>query len=212
LTDAIRIWYCAAVAVVAASLADAAMESASNAGLFGRGAFTDHSFLDIAPALAIGLTFVVLNVWFRARRTLALATPRRDWPRIAGDALGRNVLRLVPPIWSAQIAVLYVMETIEQHVVYGHVLGGFVWLGGPIVVSLIVHGAVCVLVAAAAAKSLRAFAAATVLLVRLVQALASLPARAAQPAFLSVRHLIDRRRSFGALGRIGERAPPILAG
>jgi len=40
------------------------------------------------------------------------------------------------------LATLFVMETLEQTAVYGHVLGGTLWLGAPILIALAMHVAI----------------------------------------------------------------------
>src|SRR5208283_1357179 len=55
---AIQVLFCGTVAILAAALADPLVEFASNAGLFGGGAFTDHSMLDVLPALIAGGLFL----------------------------------------------------------------------------------------------------------------------------------------------------------
>ena len=63
----VRLWFSVAVAIIAAAVADPILESASNAGLFGHGSFTDHSNLDVLPALCIGLLAVAIHVTLRLR-------------------------------------------------------------------------------------------------------------------------------------------------
>jgi hypothetical protein len=123
-----------AVAVIAAAVADPIVEFASNAGWFGPGNFTDRSNLDVFPALVVGLGALALYLIGRAPAILA------------GTALPRRLVSLVPAIFVLQIAVLYVMETAEQFIVGGHTLGPVVWLGGPITASLAIHAALCVTV------------------------------------------------------------------
>jgi|SRR5579872_2510434 len=211
MSGAIKLWFCAAVAMIAASIADPLMEGASNAGWFGPGNFTDHSNWDVVPVVMVGLVFVALHLCLRVRKALAGAQHFPNWLRLTADALGPSVTRLVPFIWLAQILVLYLMETTEQQVVYGHVLGGTLWLGGPAAVSLTAHAAICALVTASAARVLRAFADATVQLVQIVRALGKFPAFAAPATPLNLFDLFDLHRSVRVLCRIGERAPPVLS-
>jgi hypothetical protein len=210
MTTAIKIWFCAAVAMIAAAIADPMVESAANAGWFGPGNFTDHSSWDVVPVLLIGVLFVALYVWSRVRTTFAAQPGSLEWPRSA-MALGSNILRLVPLICAAQVAILYLMETAEQHVVYGHALGGTLWLGGPIAVSIAAHATMTILVTATASKVLSAFADATVQALHALRALALTHTCITHPAFLRVREITAFIRSACVLGRIGERAPPILA-
>ena len=64
----IRFWYGIAAAVIAAAIADPMIESASNAGWFGPGILTDHSNLDVLPALICGAIFVACFLTLRVRR------------------------------------------------------------------------------------------------------------------------------------------------
>jgi hypothetical protein len=210
MTTAIKIWFCAAVAMIAAAIADPLVESASNAGWFGPGNFTDHSTWDVVPAILVGLFFVVLYLWSRVRTTLK----HRDspkWSRIASDALGPNVVRFIPAILAVQVAILYLMETAEQRVIYGRVLGGLLWLGGPIAVSIATHAVMAAIVALSAAKVLRALADAAIHTLDAMRTLAHPHTRFAQPAFLRIQDFGVLRRSAGILRRNAERAPPILA-
>ncbi len=210
MTGWVKLWFCAAVAVIAASIADPVLESASNAGWFGPGNFTDHSTWDVAPAVLIGLLFVALHFGLRLCSDLAQARRSPGWMRLTSDALGHDVLRFVPLIFALQLLVLYVMETAEQRVVYGHVLGGALWLGGPIAISVAVHAASSILVALAAAKMLRACSDAAIRLCRMVHALVSPVVGDSQAAFVRLPDFVIGHRSIGALGHVGERAPPVV--
>jgi len=205
-----RVWYCLAVATIAAATADLLVESAANAGWFGPGQFTDHSTWDVVPVLAVGSAFIVLQYCRRLRSLLA--TPRSGpSPAQRVTAFEAWIPRLLPAIFSIQLGVLFAMETLEQRVVYGHVIGGSIWLGGPILVSLSVHAAICVLVATIAALALRIFAHATVRLVKLVEAFARLHPRADAVIFASRPGALREQRSVRILCSLAERAPPVLA-
>jgi hypothetical protein len=206
---AVRIWFCAAVALIAASIADPLVESASNAHWFGPGNFTDHSTWDVIPALLAGLVFVGLYLLLRIRNSLAERGRTPGWLRRANDALGQNILRLVPLICVAELIVLYLMETAEQRFVYSRIIGGTLWLGGPIVVSVTVHAASCAIVAFVAAKSLRALADATIRLVLLIHSFVATTLRRARATFIDLTEDVGRICPSGVLGHVGERAPPI---
>jgi len=134
------------VALAAAVLGDAAVEGLSNAALLWRGRYTDSSSIDLLPvALLATLFFLVLLGIFvvhQARdhglstRSLILSTARILSPR--------TVARALPLMLAVQMAVLYVMETLEQFAVYHHAFGGTLWLGGPVAASLIIHTALTV--------------------------------------------------------------------
>jgi hypothetical protein len=130
-----RAVFCLAAAVVAAAAIDPSIEWMANDGLFGAGTFTDHSNLDVIPALAAGLVFAALFVAGVVRRMLRRQGHELDWLR--------GFTKLLPVIFALQLLVLWSMETVEQIVVWGEPLGGTLWLGGPVVVSLCLHAAGC---------------------------------------------------------------------
>lgn len=192
----VRFWFVLAVAAISAALANPLLESASNAGIFGRGNFTDHCTIDVLPAMLVGCVFVCLHLVLRTRYVLA----RTD------RALRGGIGRLLPFAFVSQLLMLYAMESGEQHMVYGHALGGSLWLGAPVLISLAMHAAVCTFVAYAAASLVRVLASATVRAIRAIRALAERKAFAPQ---------VSRRARVAATAQSilvfachGERAPP----
>ncbi len=134
----------AAAAVSAAAAADPIVERMSNAGVFGAGRFTDHSNVDVIPALCVALALFVGVVFLFARRTLTGNTYPPQWlRRCACDMRSRSLWRMLPSVFAMQMAALFCMETLEQIVVTGHLFGGTIWLGGPIAVSLLAHVLAC---------------------------------------------------------------------
>ncbi len=206
-----RLWFCLAVAVLSAAVADPLVEWASNAGLFGPGNFTDHSNLDVLPALLVGSVFVLLYVALRVRSLLV--SPGKLPPellRASKDALRGGICGLLPAAFGFQILTLFLMETAEQFAVAGHGLGGTIWLGAPILVSLALHAVACAIGAFAVAYAVRVLAATTLRIIRLVRALATFPLHG-KPSIArrraSIVYLSDSRP---VLCQIGERAPPLL--
>jgi hypothetical protein len=193
-----RFPFCLAVAVIAAAVADPVVEFASNAGWFGPGSFTDRSYLDVFPALVAGAGILALYLIGRAPAVLA------------GTALPRRVVTLVPAIFALQIVALYVMETAEQLIVGGRTLGTAVWLGGPIVASLTIHAAFCLAATLWIARSARGLTVTTLRVIRLIKTTASFAAHAFE--ILRPRPSDERcfRQLLRILCRIGERAPPLL--
>jgi hypothetical protein len=199
----IRIWFCIAAALVAASIADPLIEFASNSGAFGPGSFTDHSNWDVFPALGAGIALAAIYIGLRVRRTFVRADVH--------DGLRPSaLLSLLPYVFAAQIALLYVMETVEQFAVAGHALGGLIWLGGPAPVSLAVHAVICVVttlllgrLACRLARSAASFVA------HIIAAIAVVP-RSAAATFTVVSRRADARRRPPLLSRTGLRAPPPL--
>jgi hypothetical protein len=190
--------------VVAAAIADPLVEFASNAGFFGPDALTDHSSVDILPALLVGGAFVFGQVLLRARTALTSQL------RAASDSLTSiSLLAMLPAIFSIQISVLFGMETLEQFVVYGHGLGGSIWLGGPIAVSVAVHALFCIASTLLVAKSLRAMTHTVVRLVRIFRELITVRARVTTPLLRALHDLVAIRTLAPIACRIGERAPPL---
>lgn len=198
-----RVWFCAVTALIAAALADPLVESLSNNGAFGGGSFTDHSNADVVPALSAGLMLAALAGVIRlggALRGAHRATP----------AAPLGVLRLVPFVFALQIVLLYAMETGEQLAVYGRLLGGALWLGGPPLASLTIHALACVLATWLAVRTARAFARTVVRIAGRIMAIAVAP-RTAAVFCARLGQRLDTRRSAFARRVAGERAPPQLA-
>lgn len=210
--SSLRLWFCLGVAIVAAAIADPMMESASNAGCFGPGSFTDHSTANVLPALLVGCLLALLYLVLRVRAAFAgEGAPREDLLRAASRALDNGLPRLLPIAFALQILVLYAMETAEQYMVWGHALGPTIWLGAPVFISLAAHAAVCAAVAGLVAGLVRALTRATLGAVRFIQALAMLSAKGA-PAIAHLRRSCVTRAGSQTvcLSGIGERGPPLL--
>jgi hypothetical protein len=208
----IRFGFCTAIAVIAAAIADPLVESASNAGWFGPGLFTDRSNLDVAPMLLVGVLLLIVYLVSKAQAALANGSRRgRDVWREAGHALGSGIWGLIPAIFGLQMLTLYAMETAEQHLVWGHSLGPMVWLGGPLPASLAVHAIICVALAVTIARWMRALTATTLRFIRLIRALATFAPQPAGSIASRSRDSISFKRSSPVFCRIGERAPPLLS-
>jgi len=195
----IRLWFSLAVAVVAAALADPLLEALSNAGRFGPGTFTDHSNLDVLPAFVAGAAAIAVHLVLRTKAALA------GWHE-ADRALRVGLARILPFTFCVQILVLYTMETCEQLVAYGHVLGENLWWGAPPAISLLVHAVMCVVVCIVGMHVVRMLAAATLHVIRSWQAV---QCRRARPSVRCRRtYHVARANLHPALRSIGERAPP----
>jgi hypothetical protein len=195
----LRLWFALAAAVVAAALADPCVEAISNAGAFGRAAFTDHSNLDVLPALALGAGLL---------GALLVARIRGELLRASGDALRGGIAQLLPAIFVIQIAVLFTMETLEQLVVAGHLMGGTIWLGGPAAFSLAVHALFCVAAAYALAALVHTLARHTVRVIRSIRAIVERRLHGAAPLAVRAWQAPLVPRLAPILCRIGNRAPP----
>jgi hypothetical protein len=193
----VRWGFCAALAVISAAIADPLVEFASNAGWFGRGGFTDHSNLDVLPALLAGLGLMTVFL-IRKARVLVL-----------GRAFPRGIGPLLPRVFLFQVLVLYAMESGEQLLVFGHLLGPTIWLGAPPAISLAIHAAICVGIALWFGRSLPKLAATALRAIRLIRAIATL---AVQSSGTPARRVLDARcfkELAPVLCGIGERAPPL---
>ncbi len=206
---AIRSWFCIAAAVIASAIADPIVESASNHGLFGRGNFTDHSSLDIVPALVVGIIFALLAVALRVRNALTGA-PDGGLLVASDRALRAGSMQLIPLAFVLQIAALYSMETIEQAVVYGHVLGGMLWLGGPAIFSISAHALACVAVVCTLSRAISACARATLGVIGILRAFAGRRVHGSAASAARRKERAVREILHCAFCRLGERAPPLL--
>jgi hypothetical protein len=193
-----RLGFCLAVAVIGAAIADPIVEYASNAGWFGAGNFTDHSTLDVVPALLAG---VGLFGFYLVRKARALVADRGS----------EQLFGLLPTALALQILVLYVMETSEQFVVWHHMLGPTVWLGAPPPISVAIHALICVGVVLAMRRSRRALAATTLRVIALIQAIATFPVTFEKPLPAHRATQLHIKVLLPVLSAVGVRAPPVSA-
>ncbi len=208
----IGFWFCAAIAIIAAALANPCVEFASNAGWFGHGVFTDRSNVDVIPTLVVGIALPALRFLRRITELLFPAGAGRvqTWLRLASRVLRvRNVLSFVPAAFGMQLLVLFSMESLEQLAVRGHLLGGMLWLGGPIAVGLLVHALFCVATAFALARIMQGLEHGAVRVARLICS-ALLSARDIPPIILR-RDLTTSLPISPLRCSTGERAPPSFA-
>jgi hypothetical protein len=143
-----RLPFLFAVALVAAAIGDALVETVSNGGVFGSG-FDDNNHLSVVPALVagtmLGLAMVAAWCWSLVRRGSSLVCSGSSLRR--SDPFGDAIARLahgpaqgdVPIVVALQFAALFAMESSEQLLAGGRLLGGSAWLGGPIVFSVATH-------------------------------------------------------------------------
>lgn len=149
--------FAVAAAVAAAASIDPLVEALSNSHAFGPGIYTDGSNADVVPALNVALAFSALLIVFAVQRILGQEVAVARWLRPYTTHIDiASARRLVPTIFALQLGTLYVMETAEQILVTGHVMGPTIWLGGPVLISLALHGAGCIAVTFALSWLLRA--------------------------------------------------------
>ncbi len=155
---ATRMAFAAAAAVTAAALVDPLVEKLSNAGVFGAGRFTDGSNADVIPALAIAALLCAVFIALTVQRVLRDSPVTRWVSRSVSHLDAPSVSRLLPVIFALQLGILYVMETLEQVFAVGHSFGGTIWLGAPILASLLLHFTGSVIVSFVLSRALHAIA------------------------------------------------------
>ncbi len=196
----VRFWFSLAVALISAAVTDPLLEAASNAGIFGHGAFTDHSNLDVLPALCVGLVAIAVHVGLRVNGGIL-----RSWD----SALRARAGTLLPMTFAAQLIVLYSMETIEQIAVTGHPLGGAIWLGAPAAIAIAVHAVTCIIAFFVATRVMHELAWATLRVVRIIRAI--LTREAARSIIVRRLRIVLRTQLAPELCTAGGRAPPSYA-
>src|SRR5215469_9937216 len=102
---ALRIWFCLGVATIAAAIADPLVEFASNAHCFGPGRFTDHSNLDVLPALAAGGLLLAAYFGMKIRTGLAHAGTAPNLFREFDRACSPALVSLLPAAFALQILI-----------------------------------------------------------------------------------------------------------
>jgi hypothetical protein len=208
-----RTWFCLAVATIAAAAGSLTVESASVAGRFGPGDFSDHSNWDIPPAFVLGLLFVTLYIFTRARAALTTRSEKYGtFPTAVHSVVGKYPWQLVPATFAIQIAVLFSMENLEQLVTVGRILPNNVWLGGPTLIALGVHCVICIAMTFIAAFVLRTFAEATVDIIRRILEFVSLPICDTSSIIVMRQSDLKEVQLLRASCGIAERAPPLIHG
>jgi hypothetical protein len=213
-----RIPFLIAVALVAAAIADPVVESISNTGVFG-GHYADDNHTGVIPTLLAGLLLMFEIAAVRCFQSLRSSNRSKGsngsngrLADVAREFSTRSPARDLPSVLALQLAVLFMLESTEQLLVGGKLLGGIVWLGGPICFSLFTHaliGSGCLLLVR---RLIRAMSTALASLVRIAIEFISIA------RILGERGAVHRRRGAPAhlraqaphVRQIGGRAPPLL--
>lgn len=204
--------FCLISAIAGAALANPLMESLSNAGVFGPGSYTDHAMVDVFAAVVLAATGGIVWIAFQVKKWLARSVTRPDWMRRSNVALdSRTLMRLLPAIFTLQIATLYAMETVEQIAIYGHILGPTIWLGGPAVISLLTHAVIGIAATFMLRHALRKCARAVAAIVCFVVRQLAVVRTHANLTVALARRALFIPSSSPIPCRIGERAPPLSA-
>jgi hypothetical protein len=206
-----RALFAIAAAVMSAAVTDSIVECLSNAGAFGAATFTDHSSLDIIPALSVALILCGLIVAGIVRRTVRHAGAAPSWLRSIGEvARERRVAYILPAVLAIQLGALWLMETVEQIAVAGHPLAGVLWLGGPIAVSLACHALGCVITTVLLGRIVRWSAQTVVKVIRLIRLWLCLIADGPSASHMHASIVVRGGTRAPLLRRLRGRAPPPL--
>jgi hypothetical protein len=200
-----------AVAIVAAAVADPAVELVANTGILG-GHYADNNHLSVIPALVVGGSLALLVLVARCIDVWRSGASNGDWLLDAARAFSaRPPLRDLPSVLVLQLVALFLMESSEQLAQGGKLLGGAAWLGGPVAFSLLAHaliGAGCLLALGSFMRAiLRTFASLVRLVIRFVWLAI---ARESGGFRLGSRETARLRSQSTYVHQIGGRAPPLL--
>jgi len=207
-----RLPFLVAVALVAAAIGDAFVETVSNSGVLGHG-YDDNNHLSVIPAIVAGaiLALVVIATRCHAFSRHIAASRGSDWLVAGAGRFARRAPHAdVPFVVAMQFGALFAMESIEQVALDGRLLGGCVWLGGPIVFALLAHvvlGSACTLLFAALMRSILATFGS--FMRDAIEAICVLLARDIARCFLGVRaEALVLRTQAPHVRHLGGRAPP----
>lgn len=206
-----RLPFLVAVALIAAAIGDVLVETISNTGVIGRG-YSDDNHLSVIPTLIAGGACALLLVCGRCFALLRAPTEHRRWlAGMAAQISDRSSMQDLPLVLVLQFVALFVMESVEQLCFGGKLLGGTLWLGGPIWFSVLAHvllGASCMFLLR---RAIRAIVGRCAVLVGIAhEFMCDAFARGASSRF--ARHAwsyvfcIQSVRVY----QTGERAPPLL--
>jgi hypothetical protein len=201
------------VAIVAAAIGNACVETVSNSGYLGAG-YHDNDHQSVVPAIAGGCVLLLQIALVRVLALLRGTAPRGgDWlARTATDLSDRGPVRDLPMLLGVQFAALYAMEACESLVASGHLPAGTAWLGGPPIYSIVAHVALGVLCAVLFARAMRAVVATLASVVRhVIRLCIAIAPRAARASRLTRRYASHAGSQTPNARPFGGRAPPHLA-
>lgn len=203
--------FCLAVALIAGALADPLVETVSNTGIFG-GHYADDNHITIVPTLLAGVVLVLQISVVRCFATRGRSEFGRDWlVDVARRISARPPMHDFACVFGLQIAALFVMESLEQIVGGGRLLGGTAWLGGPIAFSLLTHALVCVGCMFAVNGAMRAIVRTFAALIRVAIDFILVPVTRTPSSILAKRSANPTcfQAQPAHVRRNGERAPPL---
>ena len=162
--------------------------------------------------MLLGALSVVSAIVSRCREMRHAPSDANGWLVDAAKSFSaRSPAVDLPYVYALQLSALFVMESGEQFVASGHLLGGTAWLGGPVLFSLLAHaliGATCLLALGSFMRALsRTFAS----LVRIVIRYVLLSLVRSSGTLRTGRERARRLRYERAyIARALGRAPPLL--
>jgi hypothetical protein len=198
------------VALVAAAVGNACVETVSNAGYFGSG-YHDNDHASVVPAIAGGLVLLLQIAVVRVLALLRGTASDGSWfARTASDISHRGPVRDLPVLLGMQFCALYAMEAAEALLASGHVPEGITWLGGPPLFSIVAHVALGSLCAVLFARGMRAVVATLASVVRHVVRLSiAIVPRAARASRLPRAFAFHGGSQTANARPFGGRAPPL---
>jgi hypothetical protein len=210
-TFASRFPFLIAAALIAAAIADPVVESISNTGVFG-GGYDDNNHLGVVPTLLAGLLLAAEMLVMRFIEIVRRSANRshRSLIDVARGFAARPIARDFPCVFAVQLLALVALESSEQLIAGGELLGGTAWLGGPIVFSLLMHGLIgagCTLALGVCMRSiLQAFASIVLTVIRFTWL--AIARTAGSGLDLDRQDTVCWRAQAPHVCRIGGRAPP----
>ncbi len=199
-----------AAAAFAALAAHQVVHALADWGCF-PSAYDEYSHSALVPLASSAATLSFAGALFAFGDAL-FATRTEDWLRAAARTIARRRFgEIAAAILGLQFATLFAMESAEQVIAFGHLLGGPAWLGGPVAIALTIHIAAALCATAALAGAARFLAAAAALVRKIVATFAA--RRAPERAGAVARRTLPRRtpRCNVDARRLGKRGPPLLA-
>jgi hypothetical protein len=208
-----RLPFLIAAALIAAAIADPVVESISNTHVFGDG-YDDNNHLGVVPTLLAGLLLAAEMLVMRFIEIMRRSANRshRSLIDVARGFAARPIARDLPCVFAIQLLALFALESSEQLIAGGKLLGGTAWLGGPIVFSLLMHGLIgagCTLALGVCMRSiLQEFA--SIVLTAIRYTWLEIARTAASGRYLDRQDTLCRRAQAPHVCQIGGRAPPLL--
>ena len=134
-----------AAALLSALLSDWTIEGSASMGLFGQ-IFNvpDQRSAVCTAAVVVGLVF--LCILTRVLEKLSILRSDGDWiEEAARDISSRWSWSALGATYAVALVARYAMESARQIEQTGQIARGWDWLGGPLVIALVIHAVLCAL-------------------------------------------------------------------